>query len=159
PKAGVDVTPVDPYAQWVRECDNLDDSDRAQIRAHIAALTYGPLISVLVPVHETEETHLCELIDSVLRQLYPRWELCIADDAATTPHVQRVLHEFAMRDSRIKVMRRDTNGHICEATNSALDLATGEFVALVDHDDLLSERALYEVAVELEAHPDADVIY
>jgi GT2 family glycosyltransferase len=159
PKPTAEAEQVDPYTQWVREYDTLDDADRAAIRVQIAALARRPIISIVVPVYNTEESYLREMIESVLQQLYPHWELCLADDASTEPHVERVLREFATLDSRIKVMRRQTNGHICAATNSALDLATGEFVALLDHDDLLSERALYEVALELDAHPDADVVY
>jgi glycosyltransferase involved in cell wall biosynthesis len=147
------------YAQWVRDYDTLDDTDRTEIRAHVTELSYRPLISVVVPVHNTEERYLRAMIESVLQQLYPYWELCLADDASTEPRVRRVLLELARRDARIKVVRRQTNGHISAATNSALDLATGEFVALLDHDDLLAECALYEVAVELAAHPDADVLY
>jgi glycosyltransferase involved in cell wall biosynthesis/SAM-dependent methyltransferase len=159
PMPTAEAEQIDPYMQWVREYDTLDDEDRAAIRAQISMFVRRPCISIVVPVYDTEEIYLREMIESVLQQLYPHWELCLADDASTKPHVERVLREFATLDSRIKVMRRQTNGHICAATNSALDLATGEFVALLDHDDLLSERALYEVVLELNACPDADVIY
>jgi GT2 family glycosyltransferase len=151
--------PIDPYAQWVREFDTVDEADRSAIRAHIGTLARRPLISIVVPVFDTEEKHLRAMIESVRQQIYPNWELCLADDASSRPHVQQTLQEYVTRDPRVKAMRRQTNGHVSAATNSALDLATGEFVALLDHDDLLSERALYEVAVELEAHPDADVVY
>jgi O-antigen biosynthesis protein len=147
------------YTRWVAEYDTLNDIDRADIRAHISGLARRPLISVVVPVYNTDEKYLREMIESVRSQIYPHWELCLANDASTKPHVERVLQEFAARDRRIKFMQRETNGHISAATNTALDLATGEFVALLDHDDLLSETALYEIAVELDAHPDADVIY
>ncbi len=154
------TNPLDPsYLRWVAEYDTLNDDDREAILEHIAMLARRPLISVVVPVYNTEEKYLREMIQSVLRQLYPYWELCIADDASTAPHVERVLQEFTARDQRIKFVRRETNGHISAATNSALDVAVGEFVALLDHDDLLAETALYEVAVELDAHPDADVVY
>jgi GT2 family glycosyltransferase/predicted SAM-dependent methyltransferase len=153
------VKPEDSYERWVREHDTLDDGDRRAIRAHVAALAERPLISIVVPVYNTPRQYLEEMIKSVVRQLYPDWELCIADDASTSPHVQSVLQDYATLDRRIKVMRRETNGHVSAATNSALELATGAFVALLDHDDVLSERALYEVAVELQAHPDAQVLY
>jgi O-antigen biosynthesis protein len=157
------ATPVpirpDAYAQWVRVCDTLNDADRDAIRAHIAELAWRPLISIVVPVYNTRERHLREMIESVRLQSYPHWELCLADDASTELHVKRTIQEYAALDSRIKCVTRKTNGHICAATNSAIDLATGEFVALLDHDDLLSERALYEIAVELNVHPEADVIY
>jgi O-antigen biosynthesis protein len=110
-------------------------------------------------VYNTDVRHLRAMIGSVLQQIYPHWELCLADDASPKSAVKQVLHEFAGLDSRIKVATREVNGNISLATNSALDLATGEFVALLDHDDCLAETALYEVAVEIEAHPDADVIY
>jgi glycosyltransferase involved in cell wall biosynthesis/2-polyprenyl-3-methyl-5-hydroxy-6-metoxy-1,4-benzoquinol methylase len=150
---------VDPYARWIREHDTLDDADRVSIRAHIAELVRHPLISIAVPIYNTEEQHLREMIGSVIRQIYPHWELCLANDASTEPHVERVLQEFVTLDPRIKVVNREINGNICSASNSALDLATGEFVALLEHDDLLAPTALYEVAVEVNANPDADIIY
>jgi len=112
-----------------------------------------------MPVYNTPGDLLEKAIQSVLGQLYPHWELCIADDASTQPHVREILERFSAADSRIKVTYRPTNGHICEATNSALELATGDFVALFDHDDLLAKTALYEVASEIDAHPDAQFIY
>ena len=147
------------YDRWVRDYDSLDDIDRAAIREHIAALQRPALISVVVPVYNTDQRYLHEMIESVRRQLYLYWELCIADDASTERHVEQVLDQFEALDSRIKVITRQTNGHVSAATNSALELASGEFVALLDHNDCLPEHALYEVAVELNAHPDADVVY
>ncbi len=147
------------YERWVRDHDTLTDADRAAIRAHIGQLAHCPLISVVMPAYETPERELREAIASVQAQLYPNWELCIADDASRSDSVARVLTEAAAADPRIKWMRRPHNGNIAAATNSALQLARGEFVALMDHDDLLAEQALYEVAAELEQHPDADLIY
>jgi O-antigen biosynthesis protein len=147
------------YLRWVAEYNTLDDEDREAIFKHITFLFRRPLFSVVMPVYNTKEKYLRETIESVIQQLYPNWELCIADDASTESHVQRVLEEFAARDHRIKFIRREINGHISAATNTALDLAVGEFVALLDHDDVLAETALYEVAVEVDSHPDADIIY
>lgn len=80
----------------------------------------------------------------MINQLYPHWEFCIADDKSTEPHIRPVLEEYAAKDSRIKLIFREVNGHISEASNSALTLATGEFVALLyNHDDILPEHALY----------------
>jgi len=154
-----EAKPDDVYERWVREHDTLDDSDRRAIRAHIAEFRQRPLISVVVPAYNTNRKHLEEMITSVLQQLYPHWELCIADDASPSPHVARMLREYAALDRRIKTVTRKVNGHVSAATNSALELATGEFVALLDHDDVLSERALYEVAAELNAHTDAQIVY
>jgi glycosyltransferase involved in cell wall biosynthesis len=147
------------YRRWVRQYDTLSDADRAAIRAHIIRLPRRPLISVVMPAYETPERFLREAIASVQAQLYPHWELCVADDASPSPHVARALDEAARDDPRIRWVRRETNGHICAATNTALALASGEWVALMDHDDLLAEHALYEVAVAINAHPDAAVIY
>ncbi|WP_188903710.1 glycosyltransferase family 2 protein [Caldovatus sediminis] len=147
------------YRSWIRRYDTLSDADREAILAHIARLPRRPLISVVMPAYETPERFLREAIASVQAQLYPHWELCVADDASPSPHVARVLEEAARADARIRWVRRETNGHISAATNTALALATGEWVALMDHDDLLAEHALYEVAVEINANPDAALIY
>jgi len=153
------TAPGSEYDRWVREYDTLTDIDRGTIKAHISRLAYKPLISVVMPVYETPEHLLRETISSVRRQLYHNWELCIADDASPSDTVRKVLQAEAAAESRIKWMRRESNGNIAAATNSALTLATGEFVALLDHDDLLAEPALYEIAVELNAHPDANLLF
>jgi GT2 family glycosyltransferase len=95
----------------------------------------------------------------VTAQAYPRWELCIADDASTEPHVRPLLERYAATDPRIKVVFRQENGHISAASNSALALATGEWIALLDHDDELAPHALYEVAAVLNASPELDLVY
>jgi glycosyltransferase involved in cell wall biosynthesis len=148
-----------PYRRWVREHDTLTDEDRRLIRAHVAALPTHPLISVLMPAYETPEPLLRAAIASVQAQLYRHWELCIADDASPSDTVTRVATELAGGDPRIRWTRRPRNGHISAATNTALALATGPFVALMDHDDMLPEHALYEVALQIVATPDVDVIY
>jgi O-antigen biosynthesis protein len=147
------------YDKWVRKFDTLSESDRDGIRAHINDLEYRPLISVIMPIYETPEWALREAIDSIRNQLYPRWELCIADDASRALHVSEVLRQAAAQDSRIKWVRRENNGHISAASNTALSLATGEFVALMDHDDVLPQRALYEVVVALNKDPSLDIIF
>lgn len=146
------------YPAW-SAAHHLTDEDRRLIVRHIAAMAEPPLISVLTPVFNTPLLWLRACLESVLAQLYPHWELCIADDASTQPAVRAVLAEYAARDPRIKVVYRSENGHICAATNSALALATGRFVVLLDHDDTLAAHALYCVAAVIEAHPDAGLIY
>ena len=153
------VAPAAVYRDWIAQYDTLTDDDRARIRAHIDAMPVKPLISVVLPVYDPKPKFLDAAIKSVRCQLYPHWELCVADDASTRAKVRAVLERHRSRDARIKVVRRETNGHICRATNSALELVRGEFVALLDHDDVLAEHALYWIAAELEQHPDADVIY
>ena len=147
------------YRKWFRLRETLTDADRQAIRHHISLMRHRPLVTVLMPVFNTPEEWLRKAIDSVRNQLYPYWELSIADDASTEPHVQRVLEEFRERDSRIKVVYRETRGHISAASNSALEPAAGEYLALLDHDDALTEHALYMVAHEINRHPDADIVY
>jgi glycosyltransferase involved in cell wall biosynthesis len=112
-----------------------------------------------MPVYNPPEQYLREAIESVLDQVYPHWEFCIADDASTKPYVKQVLEEYAKLDNRIKVVYRSENGHISRCSNSALELATGEYIALLDHDDLLTPDALYEVVFLINQHPEADMIY
>lgn len=147
------------YRRWVEEYDTLNAADRARIRELSEALPYKPLFSVLMPVYNVDEVWLRRAVESVRCQLYTRWELCVADDRSTRPHVRRVLEEYAALDPRVRVLFREENGHISRASNSALALARGEFVALLDHDDELAEQALYVVADELNAHPHADLVY
>ncbi|HZH35560.1 MAG TPA: glycosyltransferase, partial [Pyrinomonadaceae bacterium] len=147
------------YPDWIKLYDTLTDEDRSKIRLRIEKLARKPLISIVVPIYNIEEKWLRSCLESVLKQLYPHWELCLADDCSPAPHVRRVLEEYAAKDVRIKIVFRETNGHISAASNSALLLATGEFVALLDHDDELSEHALYFVAEEINAFPAAEMIY
>jgi GT2 family glycosyltransferase len=147
------------YRDWIASYDTLSEDDRAGIRAHIGAMAATPLISVILPVYRPHPDLLDAAIWSIRRQLYPHWELCIADDASRQAKVRRVIEQHRTSDPRIKVVYRKFNGHICRATNSALAQARGEFVALVDHDDALAEHALYWIAAELESNPDADILY
>ncbi|KAA1002567.1 glycosyltransferase family 2 protein [Paraburkholderia panacisoli] len=147
------------YQTWIEQYDTIDDAKRGALAAMIGALRKRPLISVIVPVYNTPEPYLRDMIDSVRAQIYPYWELCIVDDASTAPHVSAVLQEYAGRDTRIKALRRPTNGHICAASNDALGLAAGEFIALLDHDDLLSEHALCMAAVYLDRFPSGLMLY
>ena len=147
------------YGYWVQQLDRLTTADRQAIQAHVERLQSRPKISIVVPVYNTPESILKSTVQSVFDQLYPDWELCIADDGSTEPHVARLLEGFAKADARVKYVLRHENGHIAAASNSALGLATGAFIALLDHDDLLAEQALYEIAVELNLHPTADVVF
>jgi cellulose synthase/poly-beta-1,6-N-acetylglucosamine synthase-like glycosyltransferase len=145
------------YATWVHEHDTFGPAQEAELRSHPLART--PRISVLVPVHETPERWLRRAIESVLGQVYPVWELCLADDGSRAPHVRAILDGYARQDPRIKVVFREKNGHIAAASNSALEIATGELVALLDHDDEIRPHALWSIAEELERHPDADLVF
>ena len=147
------------YARWMEKYDKLTDDDRAAIKRQIDGLSYRPLLSIVMPTFNTPEKWLRLAIDSVRAQLYPNWELCIADDASSDPNVKYLLERYGAEDPRIKVRFREARGHISAASNSALEIAEGDFVALLDHDDELREHAMYMIAMELNAHPDADLIY
>lgn len=125
----------------------------------IEKFSLNPLISVILPVYNTPKEWLVKAIESVRNQIYPHWELCISDDASTLPHIRMVLDEYSRIDSRIHVVYRETNGHISANSNTALTLASGEFIALLDSDDELSEHALFWVAHEINRYPNVDLIY
>jgi GT2 family glycosyltransferase/predicted nucleic acid-binding Zn-ribbon protein len=146
------------YQQWLVQ--NYPKPAKLELmRAKLVQLPYKPKISVIVPVYNTPETFLLEAIESVREQIYPYWELCIADDCSTELHVRVVLEEYLARDDRIKVVFCETNRHISRTSNEALSLATGEYIACLDHDDLLTPHALYKVVELLNEHPEADFIY
>ena len=147
------------YEKWCEQHELLTPDDERAIAAHIARFARRPLFSIVLPTYNSPEEFLVKAIASVRAQLYPHWELCVADDCSTEPHVRQLLEAAAAEDERIKLTFRTANGHISHASNSALELATGEYTALFDHDDVLHRTALYFVAAELDAHPDAELIY
>lgn len=144
------------YPNWLARNEVLDIEAMTQ---EIATFHYQPKISIAMPVYNVEEKWLRLCIDSILNQVYTNWELCMADDASTDPNVKKILTEYQQLDERIRVVFREQNGHISEATNSALAIATGEFVALLDNDDELAINAFYEVVKVLNENPDLDLIY
>ncbi|WP_273143145.1 glycosyltransferase family 2 protein [Halomonas sp.] len=147
------------YDNWIEEVEASFLPSPEEMAARLRALEKRPVISVIVPVYNPDEALLRACLDSVKRQSYPHWQLCIADDASPAPHVRTVLEAYRQQDSRIKVAFRGENGHISAASNSALALAEGDFVTLLDHDDLLAEHALAFVAVAVNEHPEASIIY
>lgn len=144
------------YASWLERTEHFDFE---KIKAEINKFQYQPKISIAMPVYNVEEEWLRRCIDSILIQDYMNWELCMADDASTDPKVKELLNKYSNSDERIKVVFRAENGHISEATNSALELATGEFVALLDNDDELPRIAFYEVVKALNENQELDLIY
>ncbi|MCB2081818.1 MAG: glycosyltransferase, partial [Rickettsiales bacterium] len=156
---GSEVQALADYPSWIAQYDTLSDGARDYMMHAIKAMQNPPLISVVMPVYNVEEKWLREAIDSVLAQCYPHWELCIADDCSSKPHIRTILEEYVAKDDRVKVIFRETNGHISESSNSALTLATGSYVALMDHDDLLPEHALFMVAQALAEYPETDMLY
>lgn len=147
------------YAAWVKEFDTLGARERIVLRRDLRTLRRHPLISIVMPVYNPDLVYLSAAINSVRSQIYENWELCIADDGSTDALVAQTLKEYAASDSRIKVVFRERNGHIAACSNSALKIATGEWVALLDQDDLLPEHALAVVAATIVNDPEAGLIY
>lgn len=144
------------YAEWITRHENIDlKSQQEQSKK----FDYRPLISIAMPVYNVEIKWLEKCIDSVINQTYDNWELCISDDASTDPKIKKCLEAYEKKEPRIKVVFRKENGHISLATNSALEIATGEFIALLDNDDELPPHALFEVVKVLNERPELDVIY
>jgi GT2 family glycosyltransferase len=145
------------YAAWIARCERRPTPESLRLR--LAALAGGPTLSVVMPVYKPPEKWLRRAIESVMAQSYPHWELCMADDASPGTATRKVLEEYAARDRRIKVEFRSQNGHISESSNSALALAGGQFVALLDHDDELHPDALLYMAEAIVDNPQARVLY
>ena len=152
-------TGTNQYGDWLANCDSLDVLDRKAIQTRIAGLTGAAPLSIVMPVFETVLDHLAAALASVQQQSYPHWQLCVVDDGSAEPGLRALLQQASANDDRIEVTRRRRNRGICAATNTGLRQAKGEFVGLLDHDDLLHENALYEVMELLAAHPDTDLIY
>lgn len=134
-------------------------SDLKLISEKSNSLSYKPKFSILLPTYKSNPKWLIEAIRSVQSQAYPIWELCIADDGSNDPGIRSILSAFSSYDKRIKVVFREKNGHISEASNSALEMASGDFVVLLDHDDKLSPQALFRLAEALNNDEKIDVIY
>lgn len=149
----------DDYKRWVAKYDVTGDVNRQRIMTEVSAMQQPPVISVVMPVYNPDPAFLKAALDSVVNQVYPHWEMCIADDNSSEESVRDIVRSYAEQDSRIRHVFRTANGHICEASNSAMQLATGSFMALLDHDDQLHELALFYVAREILSHPEADIIY
>ena len=148
------------YQLWLHSYGTLTDRDRQAIRERLEQLSRQPLISILMPVYNTAPDLLREAVASVRAQIYERWELCIADDASTSAATVEALRALtAEGDARIRVIHREENGHIARASNTALEAAGGDWIGLLDHDDLLAEDALYHVVEEINRDPDAGLIY
>jgi O-antigen biosynthesis protein len=145
------------YENWAHRCEELRYKPE-KAAENIDRFNYKPIISIVMPVYDVSKEYLSKALDSVLNQYYPFWELCICDDASTLLHVRDVLEDYAARDKRIKVVFSERNGGIAVASNRALQLATGEFIGLMDDDDEITPDALYEVVKTLQ-QVNADLIY
>lgn len=137
----------------------LEEPAQAALRKLAAQLPFQPLISIVMPVFNTDPQVLRAAVESVLSQTYPIWELCAVDDASASEATQATLAALALVDGRIRVQRLEDNQGIALASNVGIAMARGEFVALLDHDDVLSAEALFEVVTLLNEEPDLDFLY
>lgn len=147
------------YLGWIERYDTITQNDRRDMEELLSRFKTKPLFSVIMPVYNTKIGLLKQAIESVLAQTYPYFELCIADDASSDPQIRTLIQEVARRDQRIKYLFRPANGHISECSNSALSLATGEFVAFLDHDDVIPDHSLWTVAFYINMYPDCQVVF
>ncbi|HEV8247218.1 MAG TPA: glycosyltransferase, partial [Polyangiaceae bacterium] len=126
------------YDEWIEAVERRAYPSPTEQATVSAGWEHQPTFSIITPTYDTDPGALCECLDSVLAQTYPHWELCIADDASRAPHVKRILSDYAARDPRIRVAFREDNGHVAEASNTALSLAHGDYVTFLDHGDVLA---------------------
>ena len=144
------------YGEWYELTKPTEEELKAQKEA---VFDYMPKLSIVIPVFKTPERYLKEMLDSILAQTYTNWEVCIADGSPRGESVERVLKRYAQRDQRFKYVILGENKGISGNTNAAMDMATGDFVVLADHDDVITENALYECVKAINLDPENDVIY
>ena len=144
------------YDRWIAE---FETRNPRLIELKMRTFTVNPLISIVMPVYRTPGRILMQAINSVTAQSYPKWELCIADDGSESAEVKDILERYAQQDPRIKIKFLKTNSGIALCSNAALELASGDFIALLDHDDELTEDALFYVVEALNRQPELDILY
>jgi glycosyltransferase involved in cell wall biosynthesis len=156
---GTGVSSLDTqFKVWLKQ-NQLKPADIDSMRRELETFTHTPLITILMPVYNTQEVWLHKAIQSVQAQLYPNWEMCVVNDASTKNYIVPILNEYAASDPRIRVKQLSENRGIAGASSEALAMATGEFIGLLDHDDELTPDALWEVASWLNRIPRLDLLY
>ncbi len=149
---------TDPYERWL-SLNEWTPTAARHLQGRLASRPSLPLISIVTPVFRPDPEHFAETVRSVKSQVHDVWEWCVADDASGDAALTKVLETLVEHDPRIRLVTRSDNGHISAASNSAAQMATGEYLAFLDHDDSLSPDAIGEVALYLEEHPEVDVLY
>ena len=146
------------YGEWYKLTKPTEEELERQRKEKLAS---EPLLSIVIPAYKTPEKYLREMLDSIKAQTYSNWEVCVANGspAGEGKIVNRVLAQYAKEDPRFRFVDLGENRGISGNTNSALEMAKGDFIVLADHDDTLPEHALYEVASAINKNPDCDVIY
>ena len=144
------------YEEWMTK---VEEPTRAQLIEASKDLTFQPKISLVVPVYNVDEKWLRACVKSLTDQVYSNWELCLADDASPKAHIKPLLEELAAADERVKIVLREKNGHISEATNSAIEITTGDYIGFMDNDDILADTALLAVVNALNENQNREFIY
>ncbi len=149
---------AEPYKKWVKETEEPRQEHliRNAVQNDCGS---SPLISIVMPVYNTPAQYLRAALESIVSQVYQNWQLCVVDDASDASDVKDVLQEFVERDERVCAFFRETNGGIAVATNDALTMSGGQYVAFMDHDDILSNHALLVVASELYISKEVKILY
>lgn len=155
----ITLSPTRRYRKWIERYDVITPELRSAMTADIDRWLSQPLISVIILSYNNEAKWLNQAVNSVRKQIYGHWELCISDDASMIAETRPLLEKYAAEDSRIRVKFRGENGGVIVNYNAALALASGDYVALLDADDVLSEDALFWVAREIAMHPEADLLF
>ena len=155
------VHSLDAYQSWIA----LHENDLAEALEKAPQIIAGwpeekrPFFSIILPVYNTDKGLLNRAIESVREQVYPHWELCISDDASTESYIRPLLEEWMAKDKRINVVFRPKNGHISINSNNALEIASGDYCVLMDHDDELRPHSLFEAAKVISNKPETLFIY
>lgn len=148
----------DAYQQYILECEP-NSAELSEQPEKSKMLGIQPLISIIVPVYNTNRQMLIDMIESVRSQTYEKWELCLADGHSQKDHVVEILKKYEAKDKRIKVTLLQENFGIVGNSNAALNLAHGEYIALLDHDDILPKWALFSIAQAINDHQEPDILY
>ena len=144
------------YPEWV-SLTKTTEEELAQQKETI--FDYMPRLSVVIPAYKTPERFLSAMLDSLLAQTYTNWEVCVADGSPKGEGVERVLKRYAMKDERFRYVILGENKGISGNTNAAIEMATGDFIVLADHDDTLAPDALFECVKAINQDPEIDVVY
>ncbi|MFT4524570.1 MAG: glycosyltransferase involved in cell wall biosynthesis [Granulosicoccus sp.] len=148
----------DAYNQWLSR-HLPTESTLITLKKEMDGFVKRPKFSIVMPVYNPSSVHFRAAMESVLAQIYPDWELCLSDDNSSNKEVKKIIKEYQKRDSRIKAVFRKENGHIAAASNSGLDIATGDYIVLMDQDDLITTDALYHNALVINSNNKVDLIY
>jgi GT2 family glycosyltransferase len=147
------------YSRWIKKRDQISYKRKIMLQQQYKNLNGFPLLSIVLPIFDPEEEYLKLTIKSVLNQIYQNWELSIVNDASTKSFIKPYLNDLADNDERIKVIHRETNGHITKATNEGVAASRGEYIVFLDHDDLLRSHSLLRIVKQINKNPRAGLIY